>query len=293
MSILDTLTERLTASLAKHNLPGAAIAVQWKGRLYEAAAGVTHTSTGVPVTPDAVFPFGSITKTLNATLALRLVDQGKLDLDAPARTYVPEFDPVDKRLADITVRQLLTHTSGLVGTLFNDTGRNEDALARQIELINAHPMAHPPGALLSYCNSGMLLLGRCIETASGQPWDIALRTLLAEPLGLDALVARPEFALRHRFAAGHVRMPGSPDWVVDPHPFLLHGHSPAGSTPAGRARDLVAMANAYLHGDLLKPDTVDAAWSVQFPASYPGRCSTGAARPSSATTAPPPAPAPT
>jgi len=269
-TILETLSAKLAASIAAHRLPGAAIAVLWKGQLYEAAAGVTNSATGVPVTSDTIFPFGSISKTITATMVLRLVDQGKLGLDAPARSYVPEFDPVEPLLADITIRQLLSHCSGLVGTIFQDTGRNEDALARQIVLINSEPMQHRPGALLSYCNSGMLLLGRCIETASGQPWDVALQTLVAEPLKLDALVARPEFALRHLFAVGHVRYPGNPEWKVDPHPFLLHGHSPAGSTPAGRARDLVAMAEAYLHGNLLRPETAAAAWSVQMPASYSG-----------------------
>jgi CubicO group peptidase (beta-lactamase class C family) len=248
---LADLRSLLEASIARHDVPGAAVAVLHDGRLHEAAAGVINLGSGVPATPDTLFPFGSVSKVLTATIALRLVEQGEIDLDAPVRRYVPDFKPRDAVFGDaITVRHLLTHSSGLVGTIFRDTGWGEDSLARQVTLINGYPPFHRPGALLSYCNSGMVLLGRLIECVSGCNWHEAFRARFAEPLGLDSVVTRPEFALRFRTAVGHVRDPKTGQWAVEPQPFAFAGHAPAGSTPAGRARDLLVVARLYLDGGI-------------------------------------------
>jgi CubicO group peptidase (beta-lactamase class C family) len=276
MTVLDHLQELLDESVRRSGVPGASVAVLWDGRVHEAASGVINVATGVPCTTDAVFPFGSVTKTVTSTAALRLVDAGKLDLDAPVTGYVAEFQPKDHRLRDMRIRHLLTHTSGLVGTIFVDTGRNADALSRQIEKLNDVPAYHLPGQLLSYCNSGMLLLGRAIEVVTGTAWEEAVQELVARPLGIGSIVTRPEAALRWRTAVGHLFNPNEKRWLVEPHPFMLPGHGPAGSTMAGRARDLITLASAYLDEGrafdgsvFLKPDTVSTAWEVQAKSPAP------------------------
>jgi CubicO group peptidase (beta-lactamase class C family) len=276
MTILDNLESLLTESVQRHRVPGATVSILWDDKIYEAAAGVINAATGVSCTIDAVFPFGSVTKTITATAALRLAELGKLDLDAKVAEVVPEFQPANEQLRDVRIRHLLTHTSGLIGTIFADTGRNPDALARQIPNINAAPAFHRPGELLSYCNSGMLLLGRAIEHVTRKSWDDAVQELVATPLGITTIVTRPEAALRMRTAIGHMFDPEAQRWLVEPHPFMLPGHAPAGSTMAGRARDLIVLARAYLDAfrrrsasSFLESTTAVTAWNVQAPSPAP------------------------
>ena len=118
-----TIEALLAESLARWNIPGASMAVLVDGEVLEAAAGIANLNTGLRVTPDTLFQYGSITKTLTSTLVLRLVQEGRVALDAPVAEYVPEFAPASADLAKrITVRQLLAHSSGLPGTIFTDTG---------------------------------------------------------------------------------------------------------------------------------------------------------------------------
>ena len=263
-----TIEALLAESLARWNIPGASMAVLVDGEVLEAAAGIANLNTGLRVTPDTLFQYGSITKTLTSTLVLRLVQEGRVALDAPVAEYVPEFAPASADLAKrITVRQLLAHSSGLPGTIFTDTGWGEEALRRNVELINRHPHYFEPGLMFSYCNSGLLLLGRIAETVTGQPWHQVFQSVLAQPLGIDTMVTRPEFALRHPFAVGHVRNRQSRQWQVDPHPFAFASHGPAGSTPAGRARDLLEIVKMYLglgaNAGFLDHSLVREAWSTQ------------------------------
>lgn len=248
-SVLDRLQTLLTDSVERRGVSGASVAVWAGGRLYEAAAGWANREAGIEATPDTIFHYGSITKTLTATMVARLVDQGRMELDAPIARYVPEFAPSDPVIAaSLTVRHCLTHTAGLVGLVFADTGRNDDTLARQILAINPHGQYHPPGALISYCNSGLLMLGRAVETLLGKPWHLAFMEDFAKPLGMDGVVVQPEQALRRRYAVGHNFDVQAGTWIADAHPFLFPGHAPAGSTPAGRARDLMAFARMHLEG---------------------------------------------
>ena len=246
-AVLGRLQSMLEDSIARRGVVGASLAVWADGKLHEAAAGWANREASIKATPDAVFHYGSITKTLTATMVARLVDEGRMELDAPIARYVPEFAPPDPATAaTLTVRHCLAHTAGLVGLVFADTGRDDDTLARQILAINPHPQYHPPGALNSYCNSGLLMLGRAIETVLGRPWHAALIEHLAAPLGMDGVVARPEQALRKRYAVGHAFDPVTGSWRADPQPFAMPGHAPAGSTPAGRARDLITFARMHL-----------------------------------------------
>ncbi|MFM7273344.1 MAG: serine hydrolase domain-containing protein, partial [Gammaproteobacteria bacterium] len=129
-------------------------------------------NSGLRVTPDTLFQYGSITKALTSTLVLRLVQQGLVALDAPVTDYVPEFRPASAELAKrITVRQLLAHSSGLPGTIFRDTGWGEDALRANVELINQHPQYVEPGLMFSY----WALVREAWSTQSRPPTDLLTR----------------------------------------------------------------------------------------------------------------------
>ncbi len=243
---LDVLAER-------HRVPGAALGILRMGagpnddELVEAAHGVLNVRTGAPVLTDSVFQIGSITKVWTATVVMQLVDEGLLDLDAPIAEVLPELrlaDPdVTKR---VTMRHLLTHTSGIDGDVFTDTGRGDDCLERYVAQLEEVAQNHPLGATWSYCNSGFSLAGRVIEKLTGQTWDQAMRERLFEPLGMRHAGTLPEDALLHSAAVGHTS-----EGAGDPQPAPVWGLprslGPAGLVSASVA-DVLSFARLHLAG---------------------------------------------
>ena len=102
-----------------------------------------------------MFQIGSITKLWTSSLVMQLVDEGTVDLDATVRTYLPEFRIADEAAASaITVRQLLTHTSGFEGDIFTDTGVGDDCVEKYLGVLHDVPQLFPPGTMWSYNNAG-------------------------------------------------------------------------------------------------------------------------------------------
>src|SRR5215207_7863719 len=118
---------------AESRVPGVAVGVLDQGVVSAQGFGVTNVDHPLPVTSTTLFQIGSITKTFTGTLIMRLAEQGKLELDAPVRRYLPDFRVVDATAsAEATVRHLMTHTSGWEGDLFLDTGNGDDAVAKYV-----------------------------------------------------------------------------------------------------------------------------------------------------------------
>jgi CubicO group peptidase (beta-lactamase class C family) len=240
------ISEQLPQLLKQYGVPGAAVAVLAGGEVVDDAAGLLSTATGVEATPDSLFQIGSITKVWTATLVMQLVDKGLLDLDAPVQRVLPELRLLDGDVAGrVTVRHLLTHTSGIDGDVFTDTGRGDDCLERYVAQLADVAQNHPLGATWSYCNSGYSLLGRIVEKVTGVTWDEALRKRLLEPLGLAHTVTLPEEALLHAAAVGHVDDDGqqriAPVWG------LMRSVGPAGLI-VSNAADVLAFARLHLTG---------------------------------------------
>ena len=254
------LSEHFAGVLTAHRVPGAVLAVATGDELIEHAAGVLNTRTGVTATPDSVFQIGSVTKPLTATLVLQLADEGRVELDAPVRRYLPGFRVADETAAAaITVRHLLTHTAGFGGDVFTDTGRNDDAVALYVAGLAGVAQDFTPGAMWSYNNAGYVVLGRLIEVLRGRPYATCLRESLTGPLGLTHTGLGAEEAILHRAAVGHVAGPGG-TW--EPAPFWNGpaAHAPAGSLTTMCPRDLIGFARLHL-GDgagLLSPASVAA-----------------------------------
>jgi dipeptidyl aminopeptidase/acylaminoacyl peptidase/CubicO group peptidase (beta-lactamase class C family) len=245
---------RLAELAAAYRVPGAALGIL---RLDEepvvASYGVLSKATGVAVTDDSLFQIGSITKVWTATVVMQLVDEGKLDLDAPIVDVLPELSLSDPEVTkQVTMRHLLTHTSGIDGDVFTDTGRGDDCLERYVQQLDEAGQNHPLGVTFSYCNSGFNLAGRVIEKLTGQTWDAALRERIFTPLGLTHTVTLPEEALLHRAAVGHVA-----EGDADPQPAPVWG-LPRSAGPAGlisaSAADVLAFARMHLIGGLAADD---------------------------------------
>src|SRR5204862_4936357 len=111
-----------------------------------------------------------------STAIMRLVEEGKVDLHAPVRTYVPELKMRDETVArDVTVLQLLNHTAGWDGDLFVDTGNGDDALEKYVVKMADIQQVTPLGSVVSYNNASLSLAGHVIEKVTGKPYETAMR----------------------------------------------------------------------------------------------------------------------
>ena len=165
----EALAARVTDAMARLRVPGVAVGILHQGEETVTGFGVTNVDHPLPVDGDTLFQIGSTTKTVTGTTAMRLVEMGKLDLDAPVRTYLPRLRMVDPEAeASVTLRHLFTHTGGWLGDYFDDFGSGGDALQRMVEAMAALPQLAPLGEIWSYNNSGYYLAGRVIEIASGK-----------------------------------------------------------------------------------------------------------------------------
>ena len=249
---------RLAALAKRHKVPGAQLGIlrYAPGRedeLVETAYGTLNLATGSPATTTSLFQIGSITKVWTATVVLQLVDEGLVELDTPVAEVVPELRLSDPDVTkSVTIRHLLTHTSGIDGDVFTDTGRGDDCLEKYVELLAEAAQNHPLGATWSYCNSGFSLLGRVIEKLTGTTWDQAMRDRLFTPLGLGRTVTLPEEALLHSAAVGHVDVDG--EQVPSPTWGLLRSVGPAGLVTSTVA-DVLAFARLHMSGGLAADGT--------------------------------------
>lgn len=160
--------------------PAVQIAVSQRGRIiYAGAFGMSDRESATSATPRSVLQVGSITKQFTAAAILRLAERGVLTLDDRIETFVPEFNT---RGATITLRHLLTHTSG-VGAI-NPDPYSPLTRAQFITLVNALPPQFAPGTGWSYSNTGYRLLGYAIESVTGSSFADFLQTEFALPLGL-------------------------------------------------------------------------------------------------------------
>lgn len=244
------LTEQLTDLLDLFDVPGAAFAFAHGDQVAHGAAGVLSRFTGYPATPDSWFQIGSITKLFTATLVMQLVDEGLVELDSPVRRYLPRFDTGnDAASASITVRHLMTHSSGLRGDYIGDFGRGTDAVRRHVASLPQIGMLHRPGAWASYCNSGFIVLGELLETLRGTDYHTVLTERLLKPLGIRGGTTAEE-AMLHRAAVGHVDDPEGGAAVPAPSWAMPFSAGPAGSTPFMDAASLLAFARMHLDGGL-------------------------------------------
>jgi CubicO group peptidase (beta-lactamase class C family) len=246
-------TARLTELATRERVPGATLGIWAGGRETLAAHGVLSTATGVSTTPDSLFQIGSITKVWTATMIMQLAEEGRLTLDTTIADVLPgaRLGEPDGS-GEITVGHLLTHTSGLEGDIFNDTGRGADSVERYVADLSQAPRTFPPGAAYSYCNSGFTVLGRVIEVLDGREWDESLRQRLVRPLGLTQTVTLPEEALLHRAAVGHRSHPHRDEPVTTWGLFRSAG--PAGVITAS-AHDLLTFARMHLDAGLAPDGT--------------------------------------
>lgn len=163
--------------------PGAVVAVSWKGQRFYYGTG--RLGLKDPTRPDSttVYDLASLTKVIGlTTISMMAVDEGKLDLDAPVQRYLPEFRGAHKN--EVTIRHLLTHSSGLPAwrPLYTETTTRQAALA----LADTTPLDTVPGARFVYSDLGAIILGQVIERIYGERLDTLLHERVFGPLGMTS-----------------------------------------------------------------------------------------------------------
>ena len=203
----ETLANRVQSEVDAGRILGAALAVVG-GRDLVLARGFGRTSVepeGVPVTPTTLFAAASISKTVLATAVMRLVERGKLSLDVPVLSYLPSFRFSDQALgARVTLRHLLSHTSGLP-TGGKDWGPpDRDALARFVhEQLSRYAFVAEPGRVHLYSNTAICLAGYVAEVVTRTPYRDLVGELVFEPLGMTRSTYDHAVAMTYRVALPH------------------------------------------------------------------------------------------
>ena len=244
------------------NVPAVALAVVNKEEiLYARGFGLTSVGEGgAPVSPRTLFRIGSVTKPLVGTAVMRLVENGQLDLDQPLNAYIKWLRFSEPQAEEqITLRMLLSHTSGLPADSHSGYGE-PDALERYVrERLPHYFFVAPPGRLYSYADAGFSLIGYIAQVVTGKRFSDLMQELVFSPLEMHLTTFDPQVVLTYSFALPHI--------LRDNHLHVLHKVSSGQAiAPAGGVYstvvDLAHFAMMHLqHGrfhnkQLLSPSSI-------------------------------------
>lgn len=253
----DKVDDYVKAEMQQRMIPGVSIAVVRNGEIVKAEGyGLANVELNVPATKDTIYQSGSVGKQFTAALVMMLVEEGKLSLDDRIGKHIPEAPEIWK---DITVRHLLTHTSGLSNGLYRkiDMRRDytEDELVKEIAAL---PLDFQPGEKWNYSNPGYVMLGILIHKVSGKFYGDLLQEKIFGPLGMTTARILSEADIVPNRADGYRLVKGelkNQEWV-----------SPTLNTTADGALyvtvlDMAKWDAALSSEKLLKQSSLDTMWT--------------------------------
>ena len=251
--------EVIELAMSRTLAPGAQIAVSRGGRiLWSASFGCADLELDAAVRADTRFRIGSVSKPLTAAALGRLVQDGKLDLDAPVQKYVPDFP---KKAWPITTRQLAGHLAGIrhyEGAEFSIRDPYPTVRAG-LAIFENDALLFEPGTKFQYSSYGWNLISAVLEATSGEPFLELMTKTVFEPAGMTHTSAdRPAPIIPGR-ARFYTRSEAT--GLVENAPYVDNSYKWAGGGFLSTAEDLVAFANALLEGRLLRPETVQLLWT--------------------------------
>ncbi len=246
------LRARIAEVLRRDHLPGVAIALVGRdGPIWVGGVGVRNLTTGAPMQAETTFRVGSLSKSIVALGVMRLVDQGKLDLNQPLREILPDvgIDNPWEAVTPVTLAQCMEHTAGFDDVRFNEVFSEDEALpVRDALALNprSRVVRWPPGTRHAYSNVGYSLAARAIEVVTGEPFDAYLRREILAPMGIADADFRRTPLLAERLATGYF----TEDTVARFFPFA---HRASGALLAS-ADDLAKLVQFWLRrGDGYPP----------------------------------------
>jgi CubicO group peptidase (beta-lactamase class C family) len=247
-AVATHIREQAAAYCESSKVPGYLAGVYHGGDQTVVAHGVANVVTGAPMRDDTGFLLGSVTKVLTTTLVLQQVERGVVDLDERIITYVPDFRLTTPAAAEgIRVRHLLTHTNGIDADLFFPDASGRGALQVFLDGLGRHCGAlFGPDDYISYSNGGMIVAGRLLEVVTGTSYHDLLKREVYAPAGMDDSCTSAEEAILRSTAVGHFPDPATRGARRTDMFMLPDSWAPAGSTPIGTIRDLLAFARTHL-----------------------------------------------
>lgn len=260
-AVVERLQSAIEHELEAKQLPAFSIAlVDGEHQVWAAGFGHQDAARKVPATADTIYRVGSVSKLFTDIAVMQLVERGELDLDAPVSKYLPDFKPHNPDERPITLRQLMSHRSGLVreSPVGNYFDPEEPTLAATVASLNDTTLVYPPGTRTKYSNAGIAVVGLLMEKRLGIPFAEQIETALLKPLAMkqSGFVRTPEVD-RHLAAAWM--------WTYDDRRFVAPkfalGTAPAGNLYAS-VGDLAKFLSALFvdgqgaEGPILKPETL-------------------------------------
>jgi CubicO group peptidase (beta-lactamase class C family) len=250
--------------MAAWSVPGLSLAIVEDGQVsLTRGYGLANREQHAPMTPQTLVAVGSTTKPITATAALQLVEQGKLDLDTPVTKYLPWFSMDDPRFGQITVRELLSHTSGIPASASLDGNQDADALEQHVRALDWVQLRSDPGTHWEYANDGFNVAGLIVQVIAGVPYEQYVGDQILKPLGLQRSTFDPDQAAQLGLAQGYVKRKGQ----LQPTPTrLTRSYDPSGmllTDAEDSSRFLAAMLDggALDGARVLKPDSVQRMWA--------------------------------
>ena len=230
--------------------------------------GMANPKDSSAATAQTVYRVGSVSKLFTDVAVMQLVEAGKLDLDARVSTYLPDFKPENPYGKAITLRQLMSHRSGLVreppvGNYFDSTS---PPLAATVRSLNGTRLVYAPESHTKYSNAAIATVGYVLERMAGEPFARYLDRMVLKPLGMEHSAFAPSPELTQSLATAYM-------WTLDgrvfPAPTFQLGMVPAGSmyttvTDLGRFMSALFAGGSGANGGLLKPETIGQMWTPQF-----------------------------
>ncbi|MBZ5594077.1 MAG: serine hydrolase [Acidobacteriia bacterium] len=268
-AVARSLQPFIQHELADKQLPALSIAlVDDQQIVWAQGFGFADPDLKVPASAETVYRAGSVSKLFTDIGIMQLVERGELGLDAPVTQYLPDFQPKNPFGKPITLRELMSHRSGLVreppvGHYFDPT---EPSLARTVASLNSTTLVYAPGTHTKYSNAAITVAGYVLEHLKGMPYARYLKQAVLQPMGLTDSAFEPEPRLMHNAAKAYL-------WTYEGRTFeapsFQLGIGPAGClytsvVDLGHFLSILFARGKGQHGQVLKPETLDEMWQPQF-----------------------------
>ena len=266
---IEVLQRFIQHEMADKDLPAVSIALVDDQRIvWSKGFGFADPVKKIPATAETVYRVGSVSKLFTDIAVMQLVEQGKLDLDAPVTRYLPEFKPRNPFGRQITLRQLMSHRSGLVreppvGNYFETT---EPTLEQTIASLNDTTLVYSPETRTKYSNAGIATVGYVLERLEKRPYAKYVKTAVLDPLEMTHSGLEPTTELKKQLAKAYM-------WTLDGRTFeaptFQMGIDPSGSLYT-TVNDLSRFMSALFaggrgsKGSILKPETLEQMWTPQY-----------------------------
>ena len=256
----------ITDTMAALGSPGASITVVRSGRvIWSTGFGFADLEAQVPVTPLTRFRVGSVSKSLTSVAIGRLVEEGKLDLDAEIQRYVPSFP---RKRWPVTVRQVAGHLAGIRHYLANEENisyHHYPGVVEALEVFAKDSLRFEPGTRFAYSSYGWNLLSAVVERAAGEPYLTYMDRAVFQPAEMRHTVADQVDSIVPHRARWYTR--ASRTGGILNAPFTDNSYKWAGGGFLSTTEDLAELADGLLHGRILRPETVRLLWTTQHLAS--------------------------